>query len=83
MKIGITGGIGSGKSFVCKHLEARGYKVYDCDSAAKRLIRTSKEIRQRLTELIGKIHISATHLTKRLLQSFFLLLRRMPKQSTQ
>jgi dephospho-CoA kinase len=42
MKIGITGGIGSGKSYVCKRLEARGYKVYDCDSAAKRLIRINK-----------------------------------------
>jgi len=54
MKIGITGGIGSGKSFVCKRLEARGIQVYDCDSAAKRLIRTSPEIRERLTALIGQ-----------------------------
>ena len=53
MKIGITGGIGSGKSYVCKKLEARGIQVYDCDSAAKRLIRTSPEIHERLTALIG------------------------------
>ena len=53
MKIGITGGIGSGKSYVCKRLEARGYEVYDCDSAAKRLIRTSPEIKEKLTALIG------------------------------
>ena len=53
MKIGITGGIGSGKSYVCRLLEQRGYKVYDCDSAAKRLIRTSPFIRRRLTALIG------------------------------
>ena len=53
MKIGITGGIGSGKSYVCQRLIARGYKVYDCDSAAKRLMRTSPEIRQQLTALIG------------------------------
>ena len=53
MKIGITGGIGSGKSYVCRLLEARGYAVYDCDSAAKRLIRTSPYIRRRLTALIG------------------------------
>ena len=53
MKIGITGGIGSGKSYVCRLLEQRGYKVYDCDSAAKRLIRTSPFIRRRLTDLIG------------------------------
>ena len=53
MKVGITGGIGSGKSFVCKRLEIRGHKVYDCDSAAKRLMRTSHEIRNKLTSLIG------------------------------
>ena len=53
MKIGITGGIGSGKSYISRLLEARGYAVYDCDSAAKRLIRTSPFIRRRLTALIG------------------------------
>ena len=53
MKIGITGGIGSGKSYVCKRLEARGIQVYDCDNAAKRLIRNSKEIREQLMALIG------------------------------
>ena len=53
MKIGITGGIGSGKSYVCNLLQQQGYAVYDCDSAAKRLINTSQEIRQELTNLIG------------------------------
>ena len=53
MKIGITGGIGSGKSYVSRLLEARGYEVYDCDSAAKRLIAHSPFIRRRLTALIG------------------------------
>lgn len=53
MKIGIAGGIGSGKSYVCQHLRQRGYEVYDCDSAAKRLIRTSPEIREQLTHLVG------------------------------
>ena len=55
MKIGITGGIGSGKSYVCKRLEARGIHVYDCDSAAKRLIRTSPELQQQLKTLVGSL----------------------------
>ena len=55
MKIGITGGIGSGKSYVCKRLEARGIQVYDCDSAAKRLIRTSPELQQQLKALVGSL----------------------------
>jgi dephospho-CoA kinase len=54
MKIGITGGIGSGKSFVCQRLKTRGIEVYDCDSAAKRLIRTSDSIRGQLIQLIGE-----------------------------
>ena len=54
MKIGITGGIGSGKSYVCKRLQARGIEVYDCDNAAKRLIQTSDNIRRNLTDLIGE-----------------------------
>ena len=53
MKTGVTGGIGSGKSYVCRLLQKRGYEVYDCDNAAKRLIRTSPEIRRDLTDLIG------------------------------
>lgn len=37
-KVGITGGIGSGKSTVCRLFAARGVAVYDCDAAAKRLM---------------------------------------------
>lgn len=53
MKVAITGGIGSGKSFVCKLLAERGITIYDCDSAAKRLMRSSSALRQRLKEAIG------------------------------
>lgn len=53
MKTGITGGIGSGKSYVCRLLALRGIEVYDCDAAAKRLMRTSPDIQKMLTELIG------------------------------
>ena len=53
MKIAITGGIGSGKSYVCRLLAQRGISIYDCDSAAKRLMSTSEQLRQQLTSLIG------------------------------
>ena len=53
MKIAITGGIGSGKSYVCRLFEQRGISIYDCDSAAKRLMRTSSQLRQQLCQLIG------------------------------
>ena len=53
MKVGITGGIGSGKSYVCRLLTGKGYPVYSCDDEAKRLMQESGEIRRQLIELIG------------------------------
>ena len=41
MIVALTGGIGSGKSYVCQLLKAHGIDVYDCDAHAKQLIRTS------------------------------------------
>lgn len=52
-RIAITGGIGSGKSYVCRLLAERGIEVYDCDAAAKRLMRLSPLLRRQLTDLIG------------------------------
>lgn len=54
-KTGITGGIGSGKSYICQLLKARGIEVYDCDQAAKRIIRTSDDVRHQLLQLIGSL----------------------------
>jgi dephospho-CoA kinase len=72
MKIAITGGIGSGKSFVCERLEARGIRVYDCDREAKRLMRESEEIRQGLKALVGEDVYVGTELNKPLLAKFLL-----------
>ena len=41
-RIGITGGIGSGKSVVSRLLRIMGYSVYDTDSEAKRLMDEGK-----------------------------------------
>ena len=54
MKIAITGGIGSGKSFVCRELERHGIRVYDSDAAAKRLMRSDKPLQQSLCSLVGE-----------------------------
>jgi len=58
-KIGITGGIGSGKSYVCKCLEKHGIRVYDCDAAAKHLIRTSPDLQQQIISLVGSLDKAA------------------------
>lgn len=53
-KIGITGGIGSGKSTVCSLFAERGIAVYDSDSRAKQLMTESAELRQQLIEAFGE-----------------------------
>ena len=70
--IAITGGIGSGKSYVCQLLEKHGIKVYDCDAAAKRLMRTSATLRQQLRQLVGPQVYRGCILQKRVLAEFLL-----------
>lgn len=52
--IGITGGIGSGKTTVAKMFEDFGVPVYYADDEAKKLTATSPEIRALLIELLGE-----------------------------
>ena len=54
MVIGITGGIGSGKSTITKQLCKMGYAIYDTDSEAKRLIVEDIIVRQQIEQLLGK-----------------------------
>ena len=55
--IGLTGGIGSGKSTIAGILKQLGYPVYLADPEASRLINRSVEIRNDLTGLFGWICI--------------------------
>lgn len=70
--IAITGGIGSGKSYVCQRLAARGISVYDCDAGAKRLMRSSRELQQALQQLVGEAVYQDGVLQKRTLAAFLL-----------
>ena len=54
LKIGITGGIGSGKSTVCKIFSLLGTPVYDADSHAKRLMTEDKILVAQIQEKFGK-----------------------------
>lgn len=54
MIIGITGGIGSGKSTIARALAARGFAVYDCDQEAKRIIAENKEVQEKIIALFGE-----------------------------
>lgn len=53
LKVGITGGIGSGKTTVCKVFRMLGIPVYYADEAAKELLRTHPKILSGLRELFG------------------------------
>jgi dephospho-CoA kinase len=52
-KVGITGGIGSGKSTVAKLLSERGVAIYDSDSRAKALMMGDAALRAQLIEAFG------------------------------
>ena len=52
-KVGITGGIGSGKSSVCKMLALRGVPIYDSDSRAKQLMVTDAELVRLVSQRFG------------------------------
>lgn len=54
MKIGITGGIGSGKSIVCRILKTMGYPVFDADIAAKNIMRHNPVVVNAVIALLGE-----------------------------
>jgi dephospho-CoA kinase len=52
--IGITGGIGSGKSIICKIFEVLGVPVYYADERAKWLTNNDLQLRKEIKELLGR-----------------------------
>ncbi len=53
MRLGITGGIGSGKSIVSEVLRIKGIPVYNADEEAKRLMIEDGKLRSQLMQLLG------------------------------
>lgn len=81
MKIAITGGIGSGKSYVCRILEKQGIRVYDCDAEAKRLMRTDVRLQAGLKKLVGEQVYSAEGVLQKPVLAQFLLAGEANKQA--
>jgi len=72
MIIGITGGIGSGKSTIARALAARGFAVYDCDQEAKRIIAEDKEVQEKIIALFGEeAFVKGTYNTSYVAQKVF------------
>ena len=54
LKVGITGGIGSGKSVVCQIFDILGIPIYYADERAKYLVNTSLIVRSEIIKVFGK-----------------------------
>lgn len=63
--IAITGGIGSGKSVVCHILRAKGFPVYDCDSAAKRIMDNDEALKRQIATIFGDECLDGTKLNRK------------------
>lgn len=53
LKIGITGGIGSGKSLVCKVFKLLGAPVFEADKVARKIMDSHPAVREQLTAFFG------------------------------
>jgi len=70
ISIAITGGIGSGKTFVSNLLKERGIPIYNSDDEAKRLMLSDEGIRRDLVALLGEDVYRDGVLNKPLLASY-------------
>ncbi len=53
-KVGITGGIGSGKSFIARIIQSFGYPIFNSDAVAKQIIGTNAFVKEELISLFGQ-----------------------------
>jgi dephospho-CoA kinase len=67
MIIGITGGIGSGKTFICKKFKEYGVPVYNADERAKFLMENDTQLKNELISYFGKEIYLNEKLNKQLL----------------
>ncbi len=58
--IGITGGIGSGKSLICKIFSTMNIPIYDADSKAKYLINNDLSLKKSIKNLLGDTAYTST-----------------------
>ena len=65
LRIGITGGIGSGKSVVCRLFQVLGVPVYDADSRAKWVMAHNAALRAELEQVFGSETFDAAGILNR------------------
>lgn len=62
--LGLTGGIGSGKTTVAKMFEALGVPVYNADQSAKMLMQSSQDLKDKIKQLLGEDAYTENRLNK-------------------
>lgn len=65
IKVGITGGIGVGKSLICKLFQLKNIPVYDADFFAKHLMQNDEKLVKKLTETFGEIYDTSGNLLRK------------------
>ena len=68
--IAVTGGIGSGKSTVCRLLEKKGFRVVDCDALSRRVAEQSETLEE-IKRVFGKRFVADNSLDRRALARAF------------
>lgn len=68
-KVGVTGGIGSGKTLICQVFEKLGIPVFYADDEAKRLLNTDPQVKESMREYFGKDIYDDTGIKKAYLAS--------------
>ncbi|TMM56913.1 dephospho-CoA kinase [Maribacter algarum] len=67
MIVGLTGGIGSGKTTVANFFKELGVPIYNSDKEARKLMRTSKKVKNAIIELLGEEAFTGKKLNKTLI----------------
>ncbi len=83
MKVGITGGIGSGKTIVCQVFSKFGVPVYYADLASRELTENDPEIRDNLVKLLGQKVFSGKSLNRAMMASMIFNNRQLLQQVNQ
>ena len=69
--LGVTGGIGSGKSYVCSILAQQGAPIFYADDAAKQIMRTHSAVQEELCALLGsEVYDAEGHLVKSVVAAY-------------
>ncbi|PJA97393.1 MAG: dephospho-CoA kinase [Ignavibacteriales bacterium CG_4_9_14_3_um_filter_34_10] len=67
LKIAVTGGIGTGKSLVCRYFESQGYYVINADLIAKNLMANDEEVKEKLIKVFGENVFDKNGLNKKII----------------